>query len=492
MRFVFAPPADQTAGLLSLPWRQPLEEWEDERVVEIRQRGISRHVVRFVADGGHVYALKEIDERLARREYRLLRRLRDLEIPAVEVLGVVVDRPDDLDAVLVTSFLDHSISYRALFANPRGGQPTDKLINAMVELLARLHLAGFMWGDCSLSNTLFRLDAGALAAYLVDAETSELHDKLSDGKRAYDVELAFERVGGELYDLQAGGLLPADADPIEIAEKIPRRYERLWSELTREERVKPEEQRLRIGERVRRLNELGFDVDEVELIDAGDGSNRLRLRTRIAEPGHFRRQLFARTGLEAEENQARRLLNDIASYRSHLERSSGRPVPEAVAANRWLSEVYDPAVNAIPEELRDKLDPVEVFHEILEHRWFLSERLGRDVGATAARNDYFAKILPRVPDDLTITAPHPGTAPDDEDPTGDLPAIPAARTEPDPDEPDSTADIPAVAAPADEPPPATPADVTAAAPQAPATPANSSAGEQRRGWTIFREQRPGK
>jgi hypothetical protein len=243
---------------------------------------------------------------------------------------------------------------------------------------------------------------------------------------------------------------------------------------------------------VRRLNELGFDVDEVELIDAGDGSNRLRLRTRIAEPGHFRRQLFARTGLEAEENQARRLLNDIASYRSHLERSSGRPIPEAVAANRWLAEVYDPADNAIPEELRDKLDPVEVFHEILEHRWFLSERLGRDVGATAARNDYFAKILPRVPDDLTITAPHPGTAPDDEDPTGDLPAIPAARTEPDPDEPDSTADIPAVAAPADEPPPATPADVTAAAPQAPATPANSSAGEQRRGWTIFREQRPGK
>src|SRR5690349_10505275 len=133
MRFVFAPPADQTAGLLSLPWRQPLEEWEDERVVEIRQRGISRHVVRFVADGGRVYALKEIDERLARREYHLLRRLRDLEIPAVEVLGVVVDRPDDLDAMLVTSFLDHSISYRALFANPRGGQPTDKLIDAMVK-----------------------------------------------------------------------------------------------------------------------------------------------------------------------------------------------------------------------------------------------------------------------------------------------------------------------------------------------------------------------
>ena len=77
-----------------------------------------------------------------------------------------------------------------------------------------------------------------------------------------------------------------------------------------------------------------------------------------------------------------------------------------MAANRWLAEVYDPAVAAIPEALRDRLDPVEVFHEILEHRWFLSERAGRDIGGTAAREDYFARVLPRVPDDLTITAPH--------------------------------------------------------------------------------------
>jgi tRNA A-37 threonylcarbamoyl transferase component Bud32 len=425
VRFIFAPPADATAGLLTLPWREPIEEWDDDRLVEIRQRGISRHVVRFVADGGQVYALKEIDERLARREYRLLRRLHELEIPAVEVLGVVVDRPDDLDAVLVTRFLEHSISYRALFANPRGGgQPTDKLLDAMVELLARLHLAGLFWGDCSLSNTLFRLDAGALAAYLVDAETSELYEKISDGKRAYDVDLAFERVGGELYDLQAGGLLPPEVDPVVVAEDIPRRYERLWSELTREERVKPEEQRLRILERVRRLNDLGFDVDEIDLVDAGDGSNRLRLRTRVAEPGHHRRLLLTRTGLQAQENQARRLLNDIASYRSHLERQAGRPIPEAVAANRWLAEVYDPAVGAIPAHLRDKLDPVEVFHEILEHRWFLSERAGRDVGATAARDDYLARILPRVPDEFTITAPQPLAASHDEEPpTAEVPAV---------------------------------------------------------------------
>lgn len=419
MRFVFAPPAESTAGLLSLPWREPIAEWDDDRIVEIRQRGISRHIVRFVTEGGQIYALKELDERLARREYRLLRELRDVGIPTVEVLGVVVDRPGNLDAVLVTRFLDHSISYRALFATARGGQPTDKLIDAMVELLARLHLAGFMWGDCSLSNTLFLLDAGALAAYLVDAETSEMHPVLSNGKRLYDVDLAFERVGGELFDLQAGGLLPANVDPIEVAEEIPRRYEALWSELTREDTVVPSEQRYRIADRLRRLNELGFDVDEVELIDAGDGANKLRLRTRVAEPGHHRRLLFTRTGLEAQENQARRLLNDIASYRSYLERSSRRPVPEAVAANRWLSEVYDPVVDAIPADLRDRLDEVEIFHEILEHRWFLSERAGRDIGTTAARDDYFQRVLPKVPDDLTITVAQ-AAIPDQPEPEHDL------------------------------------------------------------------------
>ncbi len=406
MRFVFAPPAESTAGLLSLPWREPIADWTDDRLVEIRQRGISRHVVRFVSEGGQIYALKELDERLARKEYHLLRRLRDIGIPAVEALGVVVDRPGDLDAVLVTRFLDHSISYRALFANPRGGQPTDKLLDAMVDLLARLHLAGFMWGDCSLSNTLFLLDAGALAAHLVDAETSEMHHSLSDGKRLYDVDLAFERVGGELFDLQAGGLLPEGLDPVEIAEEIPRRYEALWWELTREDTVLPSEQRYRIAERLQRLNELGFDVDEVELIEAGEG-NKLRLRTRVAESGHHRRLLFTRTGLEAQENQARRLLNDIAGYRSYLEQSGSRPVPEAVAANRWLAEVYDPVVDAIPAELRDRLDEVEIFHEILEHRWSLSEAAGRDIGTTAARDDYFVQVLPTVPDDLTIAAPVP-------------------------------------------------------------------------------------
>ena len=85
VRFVFTPPADHAAGLLTLPWTEPLAQWHDDRLVEIRQRGISRHVVRFVYDDGTLYALKELSERLARREYRVLRALADLNLSLIHI-----------------------------------------------------------------------------------------------------------------------------------------------------------------------------------------------------------------------------------------------------------------------------------------------------------------------------------------------------------------------------------------------------------------------
>jgi len=404
VRFVFAPPADHAAGLLTLPWTQPLADWRDKRLVEVRQQGIARHVVRFVYDAGTLYALKELSERLAQREYRLLRAMADLNIPAVEAVGIAVDRggadsgPPD-DAILVTKFLRYATTYRAVFSHPLGVQPLDGLLDALVELLVRLHLSGFFWGDGSLSNTLFRHDAGTLEAYLVDAETSEQHPALTAGQRRYDVELALERVFGELLDLQAGELLPADLDPAEIAEDLRRRYESLWQELTREEVLHPDKQQSEIAERLHRLNELGFDVAEVELIPTGEG-NKLRLRTRVAESGHNTRQLFLRTGIDAGENQARRLLNDIAGYRTWLEQKQGHPVSEAVAASRWLEEVYNPVIAAVPEDLRDRLQPAEIFSEVLEHRWYMSETAGRDVGIMAAARDYIKHVLPAVPPPL--------------------------------------------------------------------------------------------
>ena len=400
MRFVFSPPAADVAGLLTLPWADELADWRDERLVEIRQRGISRHVVRFVVDGGELFALKSLSEGLARREYRLLRALADLSIPAVKVVGVVVDRGPDADAILVTRFLEFASTYRTVFCNPRSGPAIDRLLDALVELLVRLHLSGFFWGDCSLSNALFRADAGTFRAYLVDTETSEKHATLTDGQRGFDLELATERVCGELMDLQAGDLLPDDVDPIEVSEELGRRYSALWAELNHDELFSPIDQRYRIAKRLRRLNELGFDADEVELI-AEPAGLRLRVHTRVSESGQSSRELFRRTGISAEENQARRLLNDIAGFSCCLEQQNGHAVSPTVAAHRWLEEVYDPVVAAIPTELRSRLAPPEIFHEILEHRWYMSEAAERDVGTTAAARSYFETVLPAVPQPLT-------------------------------------------------------------------------------------------
>ncbi len=387
---------------LDLPWEQPLEEWESERLVEV-VRGIHRHVVRFVEYSGAIYALKELPPPLARREYTLLRSLATDEMPVVEVVGVVSERPAGLDAVLITRHLDYSLPFRTLFARGAMRDLRIRLLDAGAELLVRLHLGGFFWGDCSLSNTLFRRDAGSLAAYLVDAETGELHPSLSDGQRQHDIEIAEENVYGELTDLEAELDRPGELAPEETAGELVSRYASLWDELTREEAFGTESRHV-IDERLRRLNELGFDVEEVELV-AGDDGYRLRLNPRVVEPGHHRRRLHALTGLNAQENQARRLLNDLAAFRAELESAAGRPVPETVAVHRWLAEVFEPAMAAIPGELWGKRQAAEVFHEALEHRWFLSQEAGEDIGLLPAVKAYVDDVLRHAPDERAVLEP---------------------------------------------------------------------------------------
>jgi len=388
---------------LDLPWELPLEEWRTERLVEV-VRGIGRHVVRFAEYEGRIYALKELPKRLAQREYRLLRHLELESVPVVEVVGVA-ERGEELDDVLITRHLEFSLPYRALFGSRGIDDLRASLVGALAELLVRLHLEGFFWGDCSLSNTLFRRDAGALSAYLVDAETAELHPELTRGQREHDLMIAEQNIVGELLDVAADTGLPAELDPVEVAQSVRSAYEPLWTELTREE-VFAADERFRIDERLRRLNGLGFDVEEIELARVGDGY-RLRLDPHVVEPGHHRRRLLMLTGLHAQENQARRMLNDLASFRAHLEGTHGRQLPESVVAYRWLSEVFEPTVAAVPEELRGKLEAAEVFHQVLDHRWYLSEAGGRDVGMEEATQSYVAHVLRHVPDERRLL-PAPG------------------------------------------------------------------------------------
>lgn len=387
-------------ALLDLPWSVPLEEWPEDNLAAL-PRGISRHVVRFVKLSGRVIAVKEIKADIARREYAMLRNLRRLDQPSVEPFGIVSGRVaadgTPLDACLLTRHLKFSLPYRALFSQGLRPGTETRLIDALAVLLVRLHLTGFWWGDVSLSNTLFRRDAGSFAAWLVDAETGELFPSLTNGQRAHDLDIARVNIAGELMDLQAGELLDPTIDPVEISNRIVTRYEELWRELTATEEFDTGE-RWRVEERIRRLNAVGFDVDELAISTDIDGT-RISIQPKVVDAGHHSRRLLRLTGLDVGEGQARRLLNDLDNYRAASDRQND---DEELVAHEWLTRIYEPITRRVPRELSGKLEPAELFHEVLEHRWYMAEREQQDVPIERAIEDYVRSILPTKPDEVSV------------------------------------------------------------------------------------------
>lgn len=396
--------ATPDAALLDLPWQLPLAEWPSDHIA-LLPKGISRHLVRFAKLSEGVVAIKETGRESAEREYELLRSLRRLDIPCVEPVAVVTGRTGgghgELSPALVTRHLKFSLPYRALFSQLLREDTVTRLIDALAVLLVRLHIGGFFWGDVSLSNTLFRRDAGAFAAYLVDAETGELHEGgLTAGQREHDLVIAGVNIAGELLDLEAGGRLDEAVDPVAVGRLIEAAYRTLWEELTGTQSFSSAE-RWQIADRVDRLNRLGFDIDELE-IASGDEGTTFRIRPKVVDAGHHQRRLLRLTGLDTQENQARRMLNDLDSYAATLGRRGG---DEEVVAHEWLVRVFEPVVRSIPVELRGKLEPAEVFHQLLDHRWYLSERRGTDIPLAEALSSYIDDVLRNRRDEATLLAP---------------------------------------------------------------------------------------
>ena len=391
--------------LFELPWDRPLEKWPQDTVAAL-PKGISRHVVRFIHMGKHIVAVKETTEALAIREYDMLRKLDRLDVPCVEPVAIVSGRLDKhgeaLPTALVTRHLRFSLPYRALYSQTLRPDTATRFADALAVLLVRLHIVGFFWGDVSLSNTLFRRDAGSFAAYLVDAETGELMPgSLSDGQRENDLEIARVNVAGELLDLQAGGRLDEDIDPVAIATSILNSYRSLWNELTGWESFDQSE-RWRISERVQRLNQLGFDIENLT-ISSDDSGTRLNIQPKVVDAGHHTRRLLRLTGIDAGENQARRLLNDLDSFRAL--RYPDDDVDEEMVAHEWLSEVYDKVIRAIPREYRGKLEAAEIFHQWLEHRSGRSQREDRDIPLKESVTSYIEEVLQHRRDEALITGP---------------------------------------------------------------------------------------
>lgn len=383
--------------------------------------------MRFAHLNDHVIAIKETLPELARREYEMLKKLQSLAVPCVEPFAIINNRTtvegEELLSVLITRHLKFSLPYRAMWSQGLRPETATRLVDALAVLLVRLHIAGFFWGDVSLSNTLFRRDAGSFAAYLVDAETGQLYEGgLSNGQRENDLEIARVNIAGELLDLIASGNATPGVDANETSDRIMLKYRELWTELTGVESFETKE-RWKINKRVSRLNALGFDIEEMTIRTDGAGST-VRIQPKVVDAGHHTRRLMRLTGLDVEENQARRLLNDLDEYRIDHPRPGA---DEEVLAHEWLSHSFEPVVTAIPKHLAGKLEPAEIYHQVLEHRWYRSENELRDVPIEEAVSSYISTVLVHRRDEESlielptdsITMPNPipsGTiSVDDED-----------------------------------------------------------------------------
>ena len=387
---------EEISALYNLPWHTPLEHWPEDETLAA-QRGISRHIVRLVRStpdpASEIYAVKETVEEFAVREYEALRELSFRGAPAVAQVAIVTNRysqnGEELPCAIVTRFLPYSLPYRVILSGQITQHEITNMANALAYLLVRLHLLGFWWGDCSLSNTLFRRDAEGFAAYLVDAETGEFQKKLSDGQREHDLELARFNVAAELEDLKIAGVLFPAMDPIRASESVITRYRKIWKSLS-EPQILPAGDRHAVERAMRSLQDIGFAVEEVDIQLAGDKST-VTFIPKLVAPNYHSQRLIELMGLETEELQAKRILASFDRFRS---RELEKTPKKEEAAKRWLDEVFYKVVNAVPTAMRGRVEDAQLFHEVLEHRWYLGEKAGRDLGLEFATNEYISKVLP--------------------------------------------------------------------------------------------------
>ena len=387
---------EEIASVTGLPWHLPLEEWPEDPILA-EKRGISRHVVRLVRASNdpdaEVYAVKETVSEFANREYVILRQLSQMNAPCVEQVAVVEGRTDtkgdELPCAIVTRFLPYSLPYRVLLSGAVTAHEITTMASGLALLLVRLHLLGFWWGDCSLSNTLFRRDAEGFAAYLVDAETGEFQKSLSDGQREHDLEIVHFNVAAELEDLALSGVLYPGMDPVRAAEAVIRRYRRIWAALKEPQLLDPKD-RHAVERAMRQLHDLGFAVEEVAVTLDGD-TQMLSFQPKLVAAGYHTQRLRELMGLETEELQAKRLLASFDRYRA---RENKPTISTQEMARQWLTEVFETVISRVPADLRGRVERAQMFHEILENRWYLSEKVGYDVGLDEAADNYCTEILP--------------------------------------------------------------------------------------------------
>jgi hypothetical protein len=383
---------------LDLPWDVSLPDWQVPNIVEL-PKGISRHEVRFLQYPEGLYAIKELPTRAARQDYTVLRTLESFGGPAVRPVGLVEgrdpDRHSERSAALITAYEPFSFSYRELVQGRGFGARRTQMLDAFAGLLVELHLAGVFWGDCSLSNVLYRFDAEAIETVMVDAETAIVFGErsLTDGRRNEDIDIMIINVAGGMADIAASNGIDLDDADLTLGEDIAERYHGLWTELTAEPTIAVDE-RFQIRARIERLNDLGFNVEEVDLIPQDEGGSRLKLKLKVGGRTFHASRLKELTGIEALEHQAKQLLADLYYFQAN--QGSTSATGKNVAAVQWRVSQFEPAMDRL-REVPGVVDPIQAYCDLLLHRYVMSEGFGHDVGLEAAWDDWLARGRPGYP-----------------------------------------------------------------------------------------------
>jgi hypothetical protein len=363
----------------SLPWHSSLDEWSDRQVrVLAVKSGLSRHVVRFVEVGDAQFAIKETTTESARREDANYRELRRREVPTLLPVGIVV-RNDGLGVVdtivgsqrmeretgfLVTRLMDKVVPDSFLYRRGFSKENRNRIWDAVIDLFVQLHSSGVYWGDASLANMLIHFSnedvpqigrKTRLRAVLADAETVEVHGGISDSLRMNDVEFFLESMLWTEADLKASGI---------VRDPLVTREDQLYLVNTYRERFAVQQEM--------RYFELVTQIDVDRLL------------------GNFELKGYGRL-----------LLQHINEHKWYLSERKRAEVPLTDAAEDWYRTIFKPFCQAfndhgLAEHFPEKT-AASLYVEIMEHKYYMSQRERRDVGIVAALEDYGERFARQEP-----------------------------------------------------------------------------------------------
>lgn len=353
-----------------LPWSVPLAEWPQYGVRTLPiKKGVSRHTVLFVNTGRFSFGIKEITEEVSQREVTLYEQMLLRGIHTLVPAGYVVREEPPIAiatpvgihyephhvshtvTVLVTKVLPDSLLYSRNFRR----ENRERIWDAIALLFAQLHAHGIYWGDASLANVLIRFEKRdlpfvgphtTLAAYLADAETVEMHRTLSRSMREADLGFFFESMEWINEDLRSSGILREEGSTESDRTYLHARYETLYAS---------------------EMMKKAFEEQTTFNID--------RLLGGTSDPNHV--DLF---------------LKHVEEHRWYLGERSGTDVTLADATKDWYDTVFAPMCSlfraeGIPELFHGKT-AAELYVDIMNNKYYLSERAGRDIGMAAAMQDY--------------------------------------------------------------------------------------------------------